>query len=95
MESEIKKEHKALRRKSIKWSFIFYIPVSAIIAYAGACAIGIFNNYLQDYYEFWLIDYVQFILIPLWTLFIFMMTGVIFYKRKMEKPIKLLMEASE
>ena len=91
----MKKKHKALRRKSIKWSFIFYIPVSAIIAYAGACAIGIFNNYLQDYYEFWMVDYVQFILIPLWVLFIFMMTGVIFYKRKLEKPIKILMVASE
>ena len=91
----MKKEHKALRRKSIKWSFIFYIPVSAVIAYAGACAIGIFNNYLQDYYDFWMVDYVQFILIPLWVLFIFMMTGVIFYKRKLGKPIKLLMEASE
>ncbi len=99
----MKKEHKALRRKSIKWSFILYIPVSAIIAYAGAYAIGIFSNYLQAYYlsqrgisiEYWLVTYGQAILVPLWALFIFMMTGVIFYKRKLEKPLKLLMEASE
>lgn len=45
--------------------------------------------------EYWLIDYAQFILIPMWVLFTFLMTGMLFYKRKLEKPIKILMEASE
>lgn len=130
---EEKKKQKSPRKKSIKWSFIIYIPLSAIIAYAGVYAIGISSNYLQDYYmysdtdapqdesnhaetnvvisydydragyvskvyqeiKFWLIDYAQIVLIPLWVLFTFLMTGILFYKRQLEKPIKILMEASE
>ena len=37
----------------------------------------------------------QFVLIPLWVLFVVLLTGILFYKRDLEEPIKILMEASE
>lgn len=93
-------------RQSVKWSFLFYIPVSAIVAYAGAFVIGVGINYLQDSdwnlfphimsgeEWFWLVGCVQFVLIPLWVIFVFTMTGILFYKRELEEPVKLLMDAS-
>lgn len=126
------KKPKTRQANSIKWSFILYIPVSVVIAYVGSYEIGMFSNYLQDYYGrspsdlhevlhgaethaviffdnygysilnemgtnigSWVINYGQLILIPLWVLFTFLMTGALFYKRKLEKPIKILMDASE
>lgn len=126
--------------KSIKWSFIKYIPICIILAYAGAYAIGISTNYLQDWYVekfsdadspssdiqyafvydedgnmhydmyektrfmsdiairfigYQIISYAQFVLIPLWILFDVILTGILFYRRELEEPITILLEASE
>lgn len=37
----------------------------------------------------------QFVLIPLWVLSVVILAGILFYKRELEKPITILMEASE
>lgn len=126
--------------KSIKWSFIKYIPICIILAYAGVYAIGISTNYLQDWYierfsdadspsydiqyaivydedgnihydmyektcfasdvairfiGYQIISYAQFVLIPLWVLFVVILTGILFYRRELEEPITILLEASE
>ncbi len=95
------------RSRSLKWSFLFYIPASVVVAYAGAYAIGIASNYLQDgsvnpFPESFLLDAclrlagdLQVVFIPLWVTFVFAMTGAIFYKRELEEPVRILMDAAD
>lgn len=95
------------RGRPLKWSFLFYIPASVVVAYAGAYAIGIASNYLQGdrfnpfpeilSWEVWfhLAGDLQIVLIPLWAMFVFVMTGAVFYKRELEEPVKILMEAAD
>ena len=44
---------------------------------------------------FQIISGAQFVLIPLWILLVVMLVGILFYRRELEKPIKILLEASE
>lgn len=44
---------------------------------------------------FWIISYAQFVLMPLWVFFCVWVLGYLFYKRELEKPVKILLEASE
>lgn len=37
-------------RSSLKWKLFWYIPICAILAYAGTYGIGIGTNYIQDWY---------------------------------------------
>lgn len=101
------------KKKSIKWSFIIYIPLCIILAYAGVEVIGHGSNYLQYKYEwidwkngslegrmiykigYWIVSYAQAFLMPLWVLLSAFFTGALFYKRELDKPIKILMGASE
>ncbi len=39
------------RTLSLKWSFLLYLPLCLIISFAGAFAIGIATNHLQDWYR--------------------------------------------
>lgn len=101
----MKRRMKKLSR-SMKWSFIFYIPFGVIVAYGGSYVIGIICNYLQDFQNynawdtgweeiiFWFIYYGQLVLIPLWVLFALFMTGAFFYKRELEEPIQALADAT-
>lgn len=41
-----------------------------------------------------IISYAQVVLIPLWVLLCVALTGMVFYKRELEKPLKVLTEAS-
>lgn len=128
------------KSKSIKWSFIKYIPICFILSYVGAAAIGHSTNYLQDWYEekfsdtdsspsdakyeiafdkdgnmhyimrekkrftsdhmilsigYQIVSDAQFVLTPLWVLFVVALAGILFYRRELEKPIQILREASE
>lgn len=128
------------KSKSIKWSFIKYIPICIILSYVGAAAIGHSTNYLQTWYEqkyakedsslsyvqyeimfdddgnihhsmyekkramyddtihfigFQIISGAQIVLIPLWILLVVMLVGILFYRRELEEPITILLEASE
>ncbi len=38
------------RGRSIKFSFLIYLPITALIAFAGVFGIGVGTNYLQDWY---------------------------------------------
>ena len=42
-----------------------------------------------------IISCAQLVLIPLWILLVVMLTGILFYRRELEEPIKILLEASE
>lgn len=110
---EVRKEKRRKRKRSVKWSFIIYVPLCIILTYAGVYAIGHGTNYLQYKYEwmdwetgslqgrmiykvgFWIISYAQAFLIPLWVLLSAFFTGALFYKRELDKPIKILLDASE
>lgn len=42
-----------------------------------------------------IICYAQVVLMPIWVLFCVAVTGIVFYKRELEKPLKVLTEASK
>lgn len=131
---------KQKRRSSLKWSLFWYIPICAILAYAGTYGIGISTNHMQDWYAkkylgidigpqeeryeieidengimhyhfyeeeqglsdnlgrrigYWMISWAQVLLIPAWVLGCVTMTGIVFYKKELEKPIATLMNASK
>ncbi len=46
------------------------------------------------YIIYWIICYAQCILIPLWIFGCIALTGAVFYKRKLKKPITILLDAS-
>ncbi|MDE5859830.1 MAG: hypothetical protein K2H23_05530, partial [Oscillospiraceae bacterium] len=48
---KIKELFKCKRAISLKWGFALYLPLCLIISYAGAMAIGVSTNYLQDWYR--------------------------------------------
>lgn len=50
---------------------------------------------LEHYIIYLVISWTQVILIPAWVLFCVVITGIIFYKRELEKPIVTLMKASK
>ncbi len=108
------KKKSGKKKRSVKWSFILYVPVCILLAYAGTALIGHGSNYLQYKYDgiywgennfvqrpilyklgFWFVSYAQVFLIPLWVLFSAFLTGTVFYKRELEKPVKILLDASE
>lgn len=45
-----------LKKHSLKWCFMIYIPICVIIAYLGSYIIGISTNYIQKWY---VIEYLQ------------------------------------
>lgn len=132
------------RRRSLRRSLYYCIPLCAVLAYLGTMVIGTGTNYAQDWfsskylgedvriwdggYELYIdqdgnmhrsyvgkehivydagklytpqriiyeaISSSQFILIPLWILTCVGVTVWIFYKREIEKPLRVLREASE
>lgn len=144
---------KKTKIKSIKRSFIWYLPICAVIAYLGTYGIGILTNELQFWYMvnyseaeyneqteevgelhdtamyiqyeiiktkngitysydapyigrfvskntwrrfvYGVISSAQIILIPAWVLGCVGITAVMFYKKELEKPIKVLKDASD
>lgn len=48
---KIKELFRRKRAMSLKWGFALYLPLCLIISYAGAMAIGVGTNYLQDWYR--------------------------------------------
>ena len=124
---------------SLKWMFLWYIPICAVVSLMGSYVIGAVSNELQEWYEeevfdiyqegyekeyylvqdsdgslhyethykpsmekgelkhlivYGIISYAQSIIIPLWVFFCVALTGTVFYKRELEKPLKVLSEAS-
>ena len=124
---------------SLKWTFLWYIPICVVISIAGSYLIGVVSNELQELYEekvfdinkecyngeyyivqnedgsihyetyykpyigkeelkhhiiYGIISYTQTVIIPLWVIFCVALTGTVFYKRELEKPLKVLGEAS-
>lgn len=51
---------------------------------------------IRDFHNvvFWIISYAQFVLMPVWVVLCIWLMGAAFYKRELEKPVKLLLEAS-
>lgn len=133
-------ELKKRKLRSLKWTFILYIPICVVISWIGAYFIGNISNYLQEWYQdevydiriehhedgfvvikepdgtimyepyykpsyekaelkyeiiYGIISYTQTLLIPLWVFFCVGLTGTAFYKREIEKPLRILMDASE
>lgn len=135
---------KRKRRRSLRRSLYYCIPLCAVLAWLGTMVIGTGTNYAQDWfstkylnedvriwdggYELYIdqdgnmyhsyvgkehnvynadkshtpqriiyeaISSSQFILIPLWILTCVGVTVWIFYKREIEKPLRVLREASE
>lgn len=80
----------------------FYAEYAVVIDYDG-------NKDLYNMYErkrakyddtihfigFQIISGAQLVLIPLWILLVVMLVGILFYRRELEEPIKILLEASE
>lgn len=93
---------------SLKWSFFIYLPICFLFAFFGSMAIGFGTNFLQDSYSksntdiealltdthYFLISNAQFVLIPIWVMFCVAVTGVIFYRRELKKPITILLDSS-
>ncbi len=44
---------------------------------------------------YFIISYAQMLIIPLWIIFCVVLTGMIFYKRELQKPIEILLDASQ
>ncbi len=44
-------KEKVQRHMSLKWSFFLYLPIGFVMSFAGAYAIGVGTNYLQDWYR--------------------------------------------
>lgn len=127
---------KKTKKRSIKWSFLIYLPICAVLVYMGAYGIGIGTNQMQSWYMreyleqdyetgayeiitdeegnihysfisaheppswredivYWIISWAQAILIPAWVLLCVGVTGTIFYRREMKKPITILLDASQ
>ena len=45
------KKKSGKKKRSVKWSFILYVPVCILLAYAGTALIGHGSNYLQYKYD--------------------------------------------
>lgn len=57
------------------------------------------NSFASDntihFLGYQIISGAQFVLMPLWVLSVVVLTGILFYRRELEEPIKILLEASE
>ena len=89
------------KKKSLKWDFVKYFLICIILILTGSLILGISADKLlsSGASEYVLLlsiaDLVQSIAITLWSLLCVVACGIIFYHRKIEKPIGVLLEASE
>lgn len=90
-----------VKKKSLKRDFVKYFLICIISILMGALLSGILiRRCVEEIPEkynllFLIANLFQFIAIPLWSLICVVIFGILFYHRKIEKPVAILLEASE